>query len=63
MALSVKWTETAWQDLDEVADYIARDSRYYAATLVSEVRDAAHSLASLANRGRVVPELNDPRAK
>lgn len=59
MALSVRWTESAWQDLEEVADYIARDSRYYAATFVADVRDAARSLAALANRGRVVPELGE----
>lgn len=59
MALSVRWTESAWQDLEEVGDYIARDSRYYAATIVADVRDAARSLAALANRGRVVPELGE----
>jgi len=59
MALGVRWTESAWQDLEEVTDYIARDSRYYAAAFVVDVRDAARSLAAFANRGRVVPELGD----
>lgn len=60
MARKVTWTERAWNDLEGIADYIAKDSPHYAATLVREVRDAARSLAFLAERGRIVPELHDP---
>ncbi|MEW6482057.1 MAG: type II toxin-antitoxin system RelE/ParE family toxin [bacterium] len=60
MARKVKWTEAAWSDLKEAADYIAKDSQFYAAAFVREVRDAARSLAYLAERGRIVPEFNDP---
>jgi toxin ParE1/3/4 len=60
MARKVMWTETAWGNLEEVADYIAKDSSHYAAALVREARDAARTLAHLAERGRVVPEFNDP---
>ena len=60
MARTVKWTEIAWTDLEKVSDYIAKDSRYYAAAFVREVRDAARSLAYLAERGRIVPEFGDP---
>jgi toxin ParE1/3/4 len=63
VAVTVRWTETAWLDLEEVANYIARDSRYYAATFVDEVRSAARPLATFANRGRVVPELSDPAVR
>ena len=59
MAWRVIWTQTAWSDLETVADYIAKDSRHYAAAFVGEVRDAARSLAHLAERGRVVPEFHD----
>ena len=31
MARKVKWTQIAWGDLEEVSDYIAKDSHYYAA--------------------------------
>jgi plasmid stabilization system protein ParE len=54
------WTASAWRDLEEVADYIAKDSPHYAAAFVREARDAARSLAFLAERGRAVPEFNDP---
>ena len=59
MARKVKWTEAAWSDLEEAADYIARDSPHYATAFVRETRDATRSLAYLAERGRVVPEFDD----
>jgi plasmid stabilization system protein ParE len=49
----------AWDDLEKAADYIAKDSPPYGAAFVREVRDAARSLAHLAERGRVVPEFAD----
>lgn len=63
MARRVAWTATAWRDLERVADYIAEDSPGYAAALVRRVRDRARSLEELAERGRVVPELDDPRVR
>lgn len=63
MARKVKWTETAWTDLEEVSDYIARDSQYYSAAFVREAGDAARTLAYLAERGRVVPEFADPSVR
>jgi len=59
VAREVAWTQHAWSDLDQAADYIARDSPNYAATLLAQARDTARSLARLAERGRVVPELGD----
>ena len=60
MARTVRWTETAAQDLEEVAEFIGRDSRFYAAALVREARVAARSLRAFAERGRVVPEIDAP---
>ena len=60
MAWEVTWTQTAWNDLETVADYIVKDSCHYAAAFVRESRDAAQSLAQLARRGRMVPEFRDP---
>lgn len=57
MARRVEWTETAATDLDQVAEFIARDSPRYAATIVREARDAARSLSEMAERGRMVPEF------
>ena len=60
MARTVRWTETATQDLAEAAAFIGRDSRFYAAALVRETRAAAQSLRTFAERGRVVPEIDAP---
>lgn len=63
MARDVVWTETAWRDLEHVADYIAQDSPGYASAFVERLRDAASSLAELAHRGRMVPELGEPSVR
>ncbi len=59
MARKVIWTYEASADLEELAEYIARDSDYYAAAVVQEIRDASHSLNELSERGRIVPELRN----
>jgi len=51
MARRVVWTAAASFDLEEAAGYIARDSRYYAAAFVREIRAAAAGYRSR----RVVP--------
>lgn len=63
MARRVAWTETAWRDLEHVADYIAADSPGYAAALVRRIRDQARSLEELSERGRIVPELDQPAVR
>lgn len=60
MARKVDWTNPAWEDLAQIAEYIARDSEYYAATFVQEIKEAAASLAEFAERGQIVPEFGDP---
>ncbi len=63
MARQVAWAETAWRDLERIADYIAEDSPGYAAAFVRRVRDRARSLEEMAERGRVVPELEEPAVR
>jgi toxin ParE1/3/4 len=58
VARTVRWTETATKDLEAVAEFIGRDSRFYAAALVREARAVARSLRTFAERGRVVPEID-----
>ena len=63
MAKKVVWTHTAWTDLEAVADFISRDSPYYAAAFVREVRDSARTLTQMAMRGRAVPEIGDVKIR
>jgi plasmid stabilization system protein ParE len=60
VARTVRWAETATQDLEEAAAFLGRDSRFYAAALVRETRAAARSLRTFAERDRVVPEIDAP---
>lgn len=59
MAKRVIWTEVAWEDLESIANFISRDSPYYAASFVRETRDCARSLSRMSMRGHVVPEIGD----
>lgn len=60
MARKVVWSYEATDDLEAVAEYIARDSSFYAAAFVREVLDASRSLNEFSERGRIVPELANP---
>lgn len=60
MAWKVKWTSVAWNDLEFLADFISKDSSYYAASFVQEIKMASRSLKTFAERGRVVPEFGRP---
>ena len=59
MAREVVWTDPGWDDLEAAAEYIARDSEFYAAAFVQEAREAAGTLADFAERGQTVPEFDD----
>ncbi len=63
MAYRVEWSRDSSEDIAEIAEYIARDSRYYAASVVQELLDAGRSLQDFARRGRVVPEIGDPELR
>ena len=56
----VVWAESARGALDEVITYIAQDSRQATVHVLEAAIEAATSSATLSERGRVVPETNDP---
>jgi plasmid stabilization system protein ParE len=57
VARTVRRTESATQDLEGGAEFIARGSQFHAAALVRDTRAAAQSLQTLAERGRMVPKV------
>jgi plasmid stabilization system protein ParE len=63
MARKIIWSFEATDDLKAIADYIAKDSAFYAAAFVQEIRDASRSLKELSERGRIVPELSNPNIR
>ena len=56
----VKWTKTALDDLDGIKEYIARDSVHCAEKLEDDAFAAADNLELFPEKGRIVPERNDP---
>jgi len=50
--MQVRWTTPAAQDLEEITNYILRDSPTAAETVARKLFDAANSLESMPNRGR-----------
>ena len=57
---AIIWTAGARTDLDEIVAYIAKDSLPSALAFLEEAFETAETLATLSERGRMVPELNDP---
>ncbi len=52
------WSPEAIADIDGIADYIARDSEFYAAVVAQRLFDAPTKLLDFQRLGRVVPESN-----
>lgn len=63
MARKVVWSYEAASDLESLAEYIARDSAFYAAAFVQEIIDASRSLDNFPERGRIVPEAGSPNIR
>lgn len=63
MDREIVWSLWASDDLVSVAEHISRDSESYAATVVRELVAAARALRVFAERGRRVPEYDDPSVR
>jgi plasmid stabilization system protein ParE len=59
----VVWTQSARQALDDAVAYVAADAPRRSAELLIRVLDAAASLDHFSERGRIVPEVNDPTVR
>lgn len=55
----VIWTDDGIKSLEEIAEYIAEDSPYYAANFVKSILNSIERLEIFPGIGRVVPEYND----
>lgn len=55
----VRWTKTALTDLEEIGDFIAKDSVRYADLTVSKLFESPNILEKNPRAGKVVPELNN----
>ncbi len=55
----VKWSQPAKNDLRQIYDFIARDSRFYAQKVTLEIVKKSEKLNSFPEAGRIVPEMGD----
>jgi plasmid stabilization system protein ParE len=53
--VKVRWTENARQQLREIREYIARDSRVYARQMVDRVTARSKKIGKMPLWGAVVP--------
>jgi plasmid stabilization system protein ParE len=63
MARKIIWSYEATTDLEALAEYIAKDSIFYAASFVQKVLDISRSVSEFSERGRIVPELDNPNIR
>jgi toxin ParE1/3/4 len=56
----VRWSVTAGNDLQDIEDFIARDSALHAVTFIDRVVESAETLLKTPQIGRIVPEFNRP---
>ena len=63
MARKVIWSYEATDDLNALAEYIAKDSSFYAAAFTQQILDVSRSLNEFSERGRIVPELGNPNIR
>jgi addiction module RelE/StbE family toxin len=59
----LEWTEPAVADLENIQNYIARDSAEYADALIERLILSVDRLESFPESGRRVPESRDPKIR
>ncbi len=59
MALKIKWSPRAASNFEEICDYIAKDSEYYAILYAKKVTAIVKAIPQFPKSGRIVPEYED----
>ncbi len=57
--LKVVWSESAYRDLADIVQYIAKDSPTTARTILTKIKQTVAELYHSPLRGRFVPELQE----
>lgn len=53
------WTQRGLDSLDSIAQFIARDSEYYASSFIKKILELVEILQFYPYLGRVVPEIRE----
>ena len=59
MDYKVVWSPEAIEDLQSIAEYIQRDSEFYARAVVTKILDVTRSIKDFPLIGRIIPELEN----
>ena len=59
MEYRVTWSPEAVEDLESIAEYIERDSLFYAQSVVSQILSISRKIKEFPLIGRVLPEIGD----
>lgn len=59
MALKIKWSPRAASNLEEICNYIAKDSEYYAILFAKKVTAIVKDIPQFPKSGRIVPDDNE----
>ena len=57
--VEIKWTTQAIDDLNNIAEFISKDSRKYARLFIEKIFDRSEILITHPKSGRIVPEVKD----
>jgi len=55
----IRWAPGAVADLEDICDFISKDSEYYAALFAKRIIAAVESIPDFPLSGRIVPEYED----
>jgi addiction module RelE/StbE family toxin len=55
----IRWTDQAIYDLENIAEFIAKDSELYAAIQINRFFEETEILCQFPFSGRMVPEINN----
>ncbi len=59
MALKIKWSPRAASNLEEICNYIAKDSEYYSILFAKKITNIVKAIPQFPKSGRIVPEYKD----
>jgi len=59
MDYEIGWSPEAVEDLGSIAEYISRDSEFYARAVVAKILEVFRGMKDFPLRGRVLPEMGN----
>lgn len=59
MAYQIRWSPRAASNLENICEYIAKDSEHYAALFAKKIISLVKTIPQFPKAGRMVPEYHD----